>query len=91
MPSSFEHQNTRSSAMADFFGRREPACSSCAINEKLLDNLKEKYPAVVEELTPNILSLGGIQKVLQNLLAERISVRDLVTILESLADFGTVV
>ncbi|MFH1449565.1 MAG: flagellar biosynthesis protein FlhA, partial [bacterium] len=55
----------------------------------LIDNLKESYPAVVSELIPNIMTVGEIQKVLQNLLREKISIRDLVTILEALADNGT--
>lgn len=54
----------------------------------LIDNVKENYNAVTEELIPNILSLGDVQKVLQNLLKERVPIRDLVTILESLADNG---
>ncbi|QCX32337.1 flagellar biosynthesis protein FlhA [Caloramator sp. E03] len=54
----------------------------------LIDNLKENYSAVVEELIPNILTLGEIQKVLQNLLKERVPIRDLVTIFETLADNG---
>jgi flagellar biosynthesis protein FlhA len=54
----------------------------------LIDNLKQNYPAIVEELIPNILTIGEVQKVLQNLLKERISIRDLVTILETLADYG---
>lgn len=54
----------------------------------LLDMVKENHPAVVEELVPDILSVGDIQKVLQNLLKESIPVHDLVTILETLADHG---
>ena len=54
----------------------------------LIDNVKEEHPAVVEELVPDILSLGEIQKVLSNLLREQISIRDMVTILETLADYG---
>ncbi|MBC7324436.1 MAG: FHIPEP family type III secretion protein, partial [Moorella sp. (in: Bacteria)] len=54
--------------------------------KELLEAVKEKDPAVVEELTPDLLSLGEIQKVLQNLLKEGIPLRDLVTILEALAD-----
>ncbi len=54
----------------------------------LLDTLSESHPKLVEELTPKILSVGDIQKVLQNLLRERVSVRDLVTVLEMLADYG---
>lgn len=53
---------------------------------KLVDNLKETNPALIEELTPKLLGLGDIQKVLQNLLKEGISIRDLLTIFESLAD-----
>ncbi len=56
----------------------------------LIDNIKEEYPAVVEELVPKILSLGDIQKVLSNLLKEQISIRDMVTILETLADYGRI-
>ena len=52
----------------------------------LLDSVKENYSAVIEELIPDLLSVGEVQKVLQNLLRERIPIRDLVTILESLAD-----
>lgn len=52
----------------------------------LIDNIKENYSAVVEELIPGLLSIGEVQKVLQNLLKERVPIRDLVTILESLAD-----
>jgi flagellar biosynthesis protein FlhA len=52
----------------------------------LIDNIKENYSAVVDELIPGLLSIGDVQKVLQNLLKERVPVRDLVTILESLAD-----
>jgi len=52
----------------------------------LLDTVKENYSAVVEELIPDLLSIGEVQKVLQNLLRERVPIRDLITILESLAD-----
>jgi flagellar biosynthesis protein FlhA len=55
----------------------------------LLDHLSETHPKLVEETVPKILSLGEIQKVLQNLLRERVSIRDLTTIMETLADFGT--
>lgn len=58
--------------------------------QTLIDNLKEQHPALVEELTPKLLNLGEIQKVLQNLLSEGISVRDLVTIFETLADHAPV-
>ncbi|MBK5251287.1 MAG: flagellar biosynthesis protein FlhA [Peptostreptococcaceae bacterium] len=56
--------------------------------KSLLDMLKEKYGAVVEELIPDLLSVGDLQKVLQNLLRERVPIKDLVTILETLADYA---
>jgi flagellar biosynthesis protein FlhA len=56
----------------------------------LLDHLNETHPKLVEETVPKVLSLGDVQKVLQNLLKERLSIRDLTSIVESLADFGTV-
>ena len=54
--------------------------------KKLVDTVKENQPAVVDELIPDMLSIGEVQKVLQNLLRERVPVRDMVTILEILAD-----
>ncbi|MGM9571172.1 MAG: flagellar biosynthesis protein FlhA, partial [bacterium] len=56
--------------------------------QSLLDSAKETHSAVIEELVPNVLSLGEIQKVLQNLLKEGVSIRNLGTILETLADYG---
>ena len=58
--------------------------------KKLIENLKKDYPAVVEDLTPELLPIGSVQKVLQNLLREGIPIRDLVTILESLVDYARV-
>ncbi len=54
--------------------------------QNLVNNIKESNPALVEELIPKLLGLGEIQKVLQNLLREGISIRDLLTIFETLAD-----
>lgn len=56
--------------------------------KSLLDMVKEKHGAVVDELIPDLLTVGEVQKVLQNLLREQVPVRDLVTILETLADFA---
>jgi flagellar biosynthesis protein FlhA len=53
----------------------------------LLDNLAITHPKVVEELVPNVIPMGTLQKVSQRLLKERISIRDLLTILETLADY----
>lgn len=63
---------------AELLGRQEV--------KDLLDKVKETSPAVVEELVPELLSYGEVQKVLQNLLRERLPIRNLVTILEVLAD-----
>ena len=56
--------------------------------QNLVNNLKEANPALVDELVPKLLGLGDIQKVLQNLLKEGISIRDLLTIFETLADYS---
>ncbi len=57
--------------------------------QNLVNNLRESNPSLVEELVPKLLGLGEIQKVLQNLLREGISIRDLLTIFETLADYAT--
>lgn len=64
----------------DLLGRQEV--------QALLDKFKETNPKVIEELIPNLMSLGKLQKVLQNLLKEQVSIRDLRTILETLADYA---
>ena len=56
--------------------------------QNLVNNLKENNSALVDELVPKLMSLGEIEKVLQNLLSEGISIRDLVTIFETLADYA---
>ena len=56
--------------------------------QKLLKHLKESAPTVVDELVPNILSYGEVQKILHNLLRERVSLRNLEAILETLCDYG---
>lgn len=57
--------------------------------QNLIDNVKENNPVLIDELVPKLLSIGEIQKVLQNLLAEGISIRDLLTIFETLADHAS--
>jgi flagellar biosynthesis protein FlhA len=64
----------------EFLGRQE--------TQGLLDNLAKRAPKVVEELVPGILNLGVVQKVLQNMVKEGVGIRDLLTIVETLADFG---
>ncbi|MFN2355063.1 MAG: flagellar biosynthesis protein FlhA [Desulfopila sp.] len=56
--------------------------------QNLLDNLMKTYPKLVEELVPGVLSLGTIMRILQNLLKEGVSIRDLRTILETMADWA---
>jgi flagellar biosynthesis protein FlhA len=63
---------------ADLLGRQEV--------QALVDTVKKTHPAVVKELVPDTMQLGDIQKILQNLVRERVSIRDLVTILETIAD-----
>ncbi|MGM0919693.1 MAG: flagellar biosynthesis protein FlhA [Bacillota bacterium] len=56
--------------------------------KQLIDHLKESYPILAEEVTPSPLSIGDIQKVLGKLLKEKVSIRNLPVIFESLADYG---
>ncbi|NQW95457.1 flagellar biosynthesis protein FlhA [Bacillus stratosphericus] len=56
--------------------------------KQLIDHLKESYPVLVDEVTSNPLAVGDIQKVLAKLLKEKVSIRNLVTIFETLADYG---
>jgi flagellar biosynthesis protein FlhA len=58
--------------------------------QQLIDHLKESYPILVDEVTPNPLSVGEVQKVLGKLLKENLSIRNLPIIFETLADFGKV-
>jgi len=64
----------------ELFGRQELV--------RLLDNFKQEHPKIVSDLIPDILSLGLVLRVMKNLLKEGVSIRDLRTILESLADAG---
>ncbi|MDR0904975.1 MAG: flagellar biosynthesis protein FlhA [Oscillospiraceae bacterium] len=54
----------------------------------LIDNLKRKQPALVDEVVPKMFNLGEVQKVLANLLQENIPIRDMTTIIETLGDYG---
>jgi flagellar biosynthesis protein FlhA len=66
--------------MHELLGRQE--------TQYLLDNLQKEHPKVVEELVPSLLSLGQVQQILAHLLREQVSIRDLRTILESVADWA---
>jgi len=65
---------------ADLLGRQDV--------KKLLDELKEEHAALVEEVVPDLLTVGEVQRVLQNLLREGVPIRDMVTILETLGDYA---
>lgn len=67
--------------LSELFGRQELV--------RILDNFKADHPKLVSDLVPDILPLGIVLKVIQNLLREGVSVRDLRTILETLAEYGT--
>jgi len=67
----------------EFLGRQEV--------QELLNNLAKRAPKAVENLVPGILPLGTVQKVLQNLVRESISIRDMLSIVEALADYGPAV
>lgn len=56
--------------------------------QSLVDNIKQNYPAIVDELIPKLMTIGEIQKIIANLLKEGVSIRDMVTILETLADYS---
>ncbi|MGE4536753.1 MAG: flagellar biosynthesis protein FlhA [Desulfovibrio sp.] len=65
----------------EFLGRQEV--------QTLLDNLAKRAPKAVEDLVPGTMNLGGVQKVLQNLVKENVSIRDLLTVVETMADYGS--
>ena len=57
--------------------------------KELLEGIKDQYNVVIDELIPDILQLGDVQKVLQHLLQENVAITDFETILETLADYGS--
>ena len=71
------------SNLHELFGRQELV--------GVLDNFRQEYPKIIDDLVPEIMPLGSVLKVLQNLLREGVPIRDLRTILESLAEHGTIV
>ncbi len=75
--------------LAEVIKQHAHALLSRQETKRLLDATAESQPKLVEELVPKVLSLGEVQKVLQNLLREQVSIRDLVTILETLLDIGS--
>jgi flagellar biosynthesis protein FlhA len=72
--------------LAEVIRQHAPELLTRNETKRLLDHLADAQPKLVEELTPKLISLGEVQKVLQQLLREQVSVRDLGTILEALID-----
>lgn len=72
--------------LAELFKKHADEMLDRQVTQQLLDHLASIHPRLVEELTPNLLPVGTIQKVLQNLVREHVSIRDLRTICETLAD-----
>jgi flagellar biosynthesis protein FlhA len=75
--------------LAEVIKQHAPELLTRNETKRLLDRLADTQPKLVEELTPKLLSLGEVQKVLQQLLREQVSIRDLGTILEALIDAAT--
>lgn len=75
--------------LSEVIKRNAPELLGRQETRALLDALSETHPKTVEEATPKVLSLGEVQRVLQNLLRERVPVRDLATILEAITDAGS--
>ncbi|WP_070327483.1 MULTISPECIES: flagellar biosynthesis protein FlhA [Exiguobacterium] len=67
---------------SDLLGREE--------TKQLVEHLKETHPVLVEDVTPSVLSIGDIQKVLRHLLKEHVSIRNLPLLFETMADYGKV-
>ncbi|TWT44306.1 Flagellar biosynthesis protein FlhA [Phycisphaerae bacterium RAS1] len=74
--------------LAELLKRHAAELLTRADTQKLLDQLKQHNAALVEEVVPNLLKVGEVQKVLQNLLRERVPIRDLETIVETLGDWA---
>ncbi|MER3427147.1 MAG: flagellar biosynthesis protein FlhA [Pyrinomonas sp.] len=75
--------------LSEVIKRHAPELLGRQETRALLDILAETHPKTVEEATPKVLSLGEVQRVLQNLLRERVPIRDLATILEAITDAGS--
>jgi flagellar biosynthesis protein FlhA len=85
-----EPTNVLVTHLSELVRRHAPEILTRQDVQGLLDAVKSHSPAVIEELVPNLLTLGQVQKVLQLLLRERVSVRDLTTTLEAMADAASV-
>ncbi len=86
-----DHSTVVATHLTELFKKHADELLSRQTTQRLLDNLMETSPKLVEELVPGVLSVGMVQKVLQNLISERVSIRDLQSICETLADYGPMV
>jgi flagellar biosynthesis protein FlhA len=74
--------------LSEVLKQQSPVLLTRAETDRLLQRVREQQPGLVEELVPTVVSVGDIQKVLQNLLKEKVSIRHLEAILETLADIA---
>ncbi len=74
--------------LSEVIRQQAPSILSRQDVQTLLDGVKVEHPALVNELVPDVMSVGDVQHVLQHLLRERVSLRDMVTVLETLADYA---
>ena len=74
--------------LTEIIKHHSPNLFTRAETERIVNKVRERHASLIEELIPKVLSLGEVQKVLQNLLREKVSIRHLEAILEVLADFG---
>lgn len=72
--------------LCEVFRQQSPALLTRAETERLLNRVREQQPGLVEEIVPTVLSVGDVQRVMQNLLREKVSIRHVQAILETLAD-----
>lgn len=85
-----DHTSSLSTHLAEVIRNHSHEILTRQETKRLLDRLAESHPKLVDELVPKLLSLGEVQRVLQQLLREQVTIRDLPTILESLVDAAAV-
>jgi flagellar biosynthesis protein FlhA len=81
-----DHTSALSAHLAELIRQNAHDLLTRSETKRLIDRLADSHPKLIEELTPKLMSLGEIQKVLQQLLREQVSIRDLGTILETMVE-----
>jgi len=84
-----DHSTILATHLSEIIRKHAPELIGRQELQGLIDNLKKTHPKVVEELTPQVLPLGTVLKVIQNLLREQVPVRDLLTVMETLANYAS--